>query len=150
METCLRIDFGSGYNPRPGYKTCDFIPLPTLDYWFDANNNVIMGLSEDSVDEFYLRNTIHHIPDLQGLCRLLYKYLRSNGIITVIEPCPSAFPVNYLLDCIYYRWVNSKPEIWFSSEYRDYFRCFVVNGFSILESRAIDNVYIKSIFRKEG
>lgn len=28
----LKIDFGSGYNPYPGYKTCDITQGPYLDF----------------------------------------------------------------------------------------------------------------------
>ena len=60
----LFIDYGSGYNPKKGYKTCDFTTNPCLDY------NVIDykiynkdgELPHKSVSIFRLRNVIHHIP----------------------------------------------------------------------------------------
>lgn len=64
MMTKLCIDFGSGYNPKTGYKTCDVTTLPQLDFLYDGKDEIV-GLREKSVDVFYLRNVVHHIPDLQ-------------------------------------------------------------------------------------
>ena len=38
----LKIDFGSGYNPRKGYKTCDITYSPFLDYVYDIHKNKII------------------------------------------------------------------------------------------------------------
>ena len=50
----LKIDFGSGYNPKKGFKTCDITFSPYLDYVYDKENNIILDLNKNSVDEFYL------------------------------------------------------------------------------------------------
>ena len=50
MMTKLCIDFGSGYNPKTGYKTCDVTTLPQLDIQYDGKDEIV-GLREKSVDE---------------------------------------------------------------------------------------------------
>ena len=46
----LKIDFGSGYNPYPGYKTCDITQGPYLDYVYNTETNEIIGLQEGSTE----------------------------------------------------------------------------------------------------
>lgn len=150
MSNSLKIDFGSGYNPEPDYKTCDFVPLPTLDFWYDEEHNIIVDLQPGSVDVFRLKNVLHHIPNMTKICTLLWTYLRVGGIVIVIEPSPEAYGINYLLDCVYYRFVNYKPEIWFSKDYRKYTGCFTSNHFTCISQEILDDVYIKTVFRKEG
>lgn len=50
--TKLCIDFGSGYNPKAGYKTCDVTTFPQLDFQYDGKDKIV-GLREKSVDVFY-------------------------------------------------------------------------------------------------
>lgn len=76
--TKLCIDFGSGYNPKTGYKTCDITTFPQLDFQYDGKDEIV-GLREKSVDVFYLRNVVHHIPDLQRTFTTLKKYLKVGG-----------------------------------------------------------------------
>ena len=38
----LKIDFGSGYNPKKGYKSCDITNLPNLDYVYCEESNEII------------------------------------------------------------------------------------------------------------
>lgn len=145
----LKIDFGSGYNPLAGYKTCDFIPLPNLDYWYDKSRNAIIDLQLGSVTEFYAKNVFHHIKDVKRVANMLYSYLKPKGILVVIEPSSESYPVNVVLDTIYYRWANYKPEIWFSYVYRDFTLDFTSAGFALEKSVQIDDIYIKSVYRKE-
>ena len=74
----LKIDFGSGYNPNSDYKICDITYLPNLDFVYDQDNNVIVGCEYCSVDEFYLINVVHHLPDMKKTFSSLIKYLKSN------------------------------------------------------------------------
>ena len=80
----LKIDFGSGYNPNKEYKTCDITGSPILNYLYDKKDT-ILNLKEKSVDEFYLRNVVHHIPDLKRTFKCLKKYLKNGGKIKIIE-----------------------------------------------------------------
>lgn len=137
----LKIDFGSGYNPLAGYKTCDFLPLPNLDYWYDESRNAIIDLQLGSVTEFYAKNVFHHIKDVKRVANMLYSYLKPKGILVVIEPSSESYPVNVVLDTIYYRWANYV--------YRDFTLDFTSAGFALEKSVQIDDIYIKSVYRKE-
>jgi len=78
-KSTLKIDFGSGYNPKSGYKTCDITNAPFLDFAYDGEK--IIGCKKNSVDEFYLRNVIHHIPNLKEVFLMFHFYLKRNGKI---------------------------------------------------------------------
>lgn len=143
----LKIDFGSGYNPNHEYKTCDITYLPNLDYVYDQENNVILGCKTHSVDEFYLRNVVHHLPDIEKTFRCLLSYLKNNGEIKIIDVRKEFFKQNVILDIIWYRYVIPRYEVWFSGYYRDYFK--------ILENLGMERVdyYIQeekevSVWRK--
>ena len=102
-----------------------------------------------SVTEFYAKNVFHHIKDVKRVANMLYSYLKPKGILVVIEPSRESYPVNVVLDTIYYRWTNYKPEIWFSYVYRDFTLDFTSAGFALEKSVQIDDIYIKSVYRKE-
>lgn len=117
----LKIDFGSGYNPNPEYKTCDITYLPNLDYVYDQDNNIILGCTINSVDEFYLRNVVHHLPDMERTFKCLLSYLKHNGEIKIVDVRKEFYKQNVILDIIWYRYVIPRYEVWFSNHYRDYF-----------------------------
>lgn len=116
----LKIDFGSGYHPNPDYKICDITYLPNLDYVYDQEDNVIIGCKFNSVDEFYLRNVVHHLPDIQRTFECLLRYLKEDGEIRIIDVRRECYSVNVILDIIWYRYVIPRYEVWFSKSYRDY------------------------------
>ena len=51
MMKKLCIDFGSGYNPKFGYKTCDVTTLPQSDFQYDGKDQIV-GRIEKSVEVF--------------------------------------------------------------------------------------------------
>ena len=116
----LKIDFGSGYSPQNGYKTCDITYAPYLDFVYDRKNNIILGCEENSVDEFFLRNVVHHLPDLKNTFSCLKKYLKKGGIIYIIDVGQEYYKQNVVLDILWYRYVIPRYEVWFSLKYRDY------------------------------
>ncbi len=118
----LKIDFGSGYNPNKDYKVCDITNLPNLDYVYDQENNEILGCYENTVDEFYLRNVVHHLPNMERTFKCLFKYLKDNGEIKIIDVRKEYFKQNVILDILWYRYVIPRYEVWFSKCYRDYFK----------------------------
>lgn len=91
--TKLCIDFGSGYNPKAGYKTCDITTFPQLDFQYDGKDEIV-GLREKSVDVFYLRNVVHHIPDLQ---RTFTKEFVDNMAFKISEELGNEFNTDPLL-----------------------------------------------------
>lgn len=128
----LKIDFGSGYNPNKGYKLCDITYSPVLDYVYDQDNNVIIGAEENTVDEFYLRNVVHHLPDIAKTFTCLKKYLKVGGRIKIIDVRKEYFKQNLFLDRLWYRFVIPRPEVWYSTTYRDYFTILKELGFKLI------------------
>lgn len=129
----LKIDFGSGYNPNKDYKVCDITNLPNLDYVYDQESNEILGCYENTVDEFYLRNVVHHLPNMERTFKCLLKYLKDNGEIKIIDVRKEYFKQNVILDILWYRYVIPRYEVWFSKHYRDYFK--------ILESLGMERTF---------
>lgn len=127
----LKIDFGSGYNPKYGYKTCDFTEASFLDFYYDGIS--IIGCEKNSVDEFYLRNVVHHIPNLKEVFEMLYCYLKRNGTIEIVDVRKESYKQNVILDILWYRYVIPRNEIWFSTVYRNYFDTLKEIGFILIE-----------------
>ena len=146
-KNLLKIDFGSGYNPNKEYKTCDITFLPNLDYAYDIFNNTIIGLEENTVDEFYLRNVVHHIKDLDATFEMLYRYLKPGGIIKIIDVRKEYFKKNVILDIIWYRYVIPRYEIWFSRTYREYFNNLKKLKLELLKKEFIEEKEV-SIWRR--
>lgn len=136
----LCIDFGSGYNPKKGYKTCDIVTNPRLDYWYDGQDTII-GLEESSVDVFYLRNVIHHIPDLRRTLTVIRKYLKCKGRLIIVDCNKSHFCANVILDKIWYRYIRNDNNIFIAESYRDYISELIELGFNQL--------YYKQVKEKE-
>lgn len=112
----MKIDFGSGYNPKPGYLSCDFVYNRNIDLYFIDGK---FDLPNNSVDEIFCKNVLHHIKNLDNLYKEFARVLKINGKLSILDCNKDSFKVNYLLDRIWYRHVNNKPEIWFSETYRD-------------------------------
>lgn len=143
----LKIDFGSGYNPNSDYKTCDITNLPNLDYVYNQDKNTIVGLDYNSVDEFYLRNVVHHLKNLENTFSCLIKHLKNGGIIKIIDVRKEEYQKNVILDIIWYRYVIPRYEIFFSKKYRDYFN--VLNKLNLVcESYYIKEEKEVSVWRK--
>lgn len=72
----LKIDFGSGYNPKKGYKTCDMTLSPYLD--FISKDNKIYDkkgeIQKNSVDVIHCRNTLYEVKEVE----LKYEVFMSN------------------------------------------------------------------------
>lgn len=133
MKNLLCVDFGSGYNARPGFKTCDITTNPLLDYRYDGNN-CIEGLDHDTVDVFYMRNVVHHIEDLKRVFNCIKRYLKLYGVLIVVDCRKEYFQANYFLDKVWYRHVN-QTNMYISPQYRDYISIltdigFVVNSYN--------------------
>ena len=140
------FDFGSGYNPKKGYKTCDVVTNPILDYWYDGQNTIV-GLKEDSVDVFYLRNVIHHIPDLHKTLSVIKKYLKRKGRLVIIDCNKEHFHSNVILDKIWYRYVRNDSNIFISESYRDYMNVLIELGFKLLYYKQVKEKEITSYER---
>lgn len=130
----LNIDFGSGYNPKKGYKTCDFTDSPSLD--FQAKNNRIFSrrgeLSNCSVDKIYCRNVIHHIENFKELFDNFYRYIKKNGTLEIIDCRKEYYYSNFFMDRLWYRFINYSPKIYISENYRDYESICKKSGFKLV------------------
>lgn len=126
----LCIDFGSGYSPRKGYKTCDFVPLPSLDYYYNGED--IIGL-ETTCDRFLLRNVIHHLSDITKVVKLLKTKLHKGGRVEIIECRKEYYKTNDFLDSLWYNGIVPRKDITWSKEYRDYKRILREEGFKLVK-----------------
>lgn len=133
----IKLDFGSGYNPEPNFKTCDIYGY-CVDYYFDKDNYKILDCEENMFDEIYCRNVIHHIKDLDKLLKEFKRVLKKGGVLKIIEPRKEFYYQNYILDTLWYRFVIPRKEVWFSENYRDYIT---------LTSKKL--IYIKTMYENE-
>ena len=100
---------------------------------YDKKKDTILDLKEKSVDEFYLRNIVHHIPDLKRTFKCLKKYLKDNGKIKIIECKKENYHANWFLDSLWYRYIIPREEVWFSDKYRNYGNVLLNIGFKKIE-----------------
>ena len=107
---------------------CDVTTDPSLDYQYDGFD-VIVGLREKSVDEFHVRNVIHHMPDIKRTIRCLKRYLKIKGKIVIIDCDDKHFKTNVCLDNVWYRFINKNNKIFISQVWRDYFAIMRDEGF---------------------
>lgn len=82
----MKLNLGSGYTYKPGYKRLDIDEKCKPDYLLDIRD--LSSIPDDSVEEIYTAHTIEHImlfelfPTIRGFCRIL----KPGGKITVIVP----------------------------------------------------------------
>ena len=147
-EERLKIDFGSGYHPKEGYKTCDITFAPFLDYVYDRKTNLILGCKENSVDEFYLKNVLHH-ANIRKVSECLYRYLKKDGIITIIEPLPEKYESNRCLDIYWYRYIYPRYEISIPPYKREDYVEIFLNYFDIVHHET-NEIYDFYTFKKRS
>lgn len=114
------LDFGSGYNPKDGYLTCDRTSSPKLDFVFDPDAYKIIDVDDNHFDVIRCRNVIHHVHDLRKLFLEFQRTLKVNGKLIIIEPTRKSYKSNLILDILWYRFVIPRYEVWFSPKYREY------------------------------
>lgn len=114
----MKLDFGSGHNPKKGYKKGDITKSPFIDFVIDPNSYKV-DCKNNMFDEVLLRNTIHHIKDLPILFKELKRILTKNGKVVIVEPSKEAYKANVCLDVLWYRYIMPRYEIWISPEYRN-------------------------------
>ena len=76
-----------------------------------------------------MRNVIHHLPDIRKTIQDLKRYLAKDGIIEIIDVRKECYKSNVFLDCLWYRFVIPRKDIFISTEYRDYFSIMEQVGF---------------------
>lgn len=80
-----------------------------------------------------MRNVVHHLPDMRRTFECLLRYLKDGGTIQIIDARKEYFKQNVILDILWYRYVIPRPEIWFSTIYRDYFKVLEELGMERIE-----------------
>lgn len=118
-----KLDFGSGYNPGDGFKTCDIYGY--VDYYFDPVTYKVN--TDEKFDHIRCRNVLHHIEDFDKLSNEFKRILNDGGVLEIIEAREEYYSENYYLDYLWYRYVIPRYEVWFCPKYRsckDYFKDF--------------------------
>lgn len=114
------LDYGSGGNPKKGFKSSDFCGSPGYDYYIQDYR--VLDAEDHSFDVIHCRNVIHHIPenDLSKLFSEFNRLLKDNGQLIISEPREEYHEQNRFLDIIWYRWINVNHDIMIPEEYVDY------------------------------
>jgi len=135
MSKIRQLDFGSGYNPLNDYETCDI--YGHVDHYFDPIEYKI-DVEDNTFDIIRCRNVIHHIKDIRRLSAEFHRIMKGYGILEITEARQEHYKANYFLDCLWYRFVIPRHEVWFSKTYRDcrdYFNEFVLEDYQIMEEK---------------
>ena len=113
------------YNPKPGYKSLDCNSY--------CDHHSLDELDDCSVDKFHIRNTLHHIEDIDGFVVKLKSKLKEGGEIEVIDCSKEYFKQNLCLDNLWYRYIFNRPDIFIQQEFIDYSKLFDAAGLKIVE-----------------
>lgn len=118
----MKLDFGSGFAPCPGWAT--------LDEGENCTFNSIDQLQDDSISRLRFRNVLHHIEDMESLFKALMPKLRKRSKIVVIECRREYFKANVCLDILWYRFFQYRP-MYIAPQYRDYTSIIEKYGFTV-------------------
>ncbi|MEK4025415.1 class I SAM-dependent methyltransferase [Sporosarcina sp. FSL W7-1283] len=116
----MKLDYGSGSQPREGYLTSDFVGTPNYDFYIKDYR--VVGAASYSFDTIYCRNVIHHIPnaDIPMLFNEFKRLLKQDGKLIISEPRKEFHMQNKILDIIWYRFLKYDRRIMIPQEYVDY------------------------------
>lgn len=134
------IDVGSGYSPKEGYLKCD------INYGCDFYS--IDEIPNDYVDKFHIRNTIHHIEDLEGFSKKIHEKQKEGGLLEIIDCKSEYYHINYFLDFLWYRYIFNRYDIFICKHYRNIETPFVNAGY-VLESKFYENEKLILILKKK-
>lgn len=127
----MKLDYGSGRQPKEGFLSSDFCGAPNYDYYIEDYK--VLDAKDHSFDVIHCRNVIHHIPkqDLPKLFREFDRLLKHDGQLIISEPREEFHKQNLILDIIWYRFLVNDRKIALPQEYVDYKQ--YLNGFKIVE-----------------
>jgi len=140
----MKLDYGSGYNPKKGFKTSDFTGSPMLDFHI---SDLRVNCDAAAFDEVNCRNVIHHIES-EKLPRLFDEFtriLKPSGKLTISDPAEDFFIQNKCLDVLWYRFVIPRPEIYIGNKFVD-FEKFVPKNF-VKKSEFRDHSNVEVVFK---
>ena len=116
----MRLDYGSGAQPKKGYMSSDFCGAPNYDFFIKDYR--VLDAEDESFEEIHCRNVIHHIPkeDLPKLVGEFKRLLKDGGKLIISEPREEFHKQNLILDIIWYRFLKNETKIKLPTEYVDY------------------------------
>ncbi|MEY9976557.1 methyltransferase domain-containing protein [Lysinibacillus sp. RC79] len=116
----MKLDYGSGRQPKEGFLTSDFCGAPGYDFYI--KDYKVLGAEDHSFDVIHCRNVIHHIPekDLHLLFSEFNRLLKKDGQLIISEPRKESHLQNLILDIIWYRFLVFDDKIMIPNEYVDY------------------------------
>ncbi|AGI11830.1 SAM-dependent methyltransferase [Bacillus phage vB_BanS-Tsamsa] len=128
----MKLDYGSGRQPKQGFKTSDFTGAPNYD--FMIKNYEVIGAKSGQFEAIHVRNVLHHIPekDLPTLFLEFSRLLADGGTLIISEPREEFHEQNKKLDWIWYRFLVNDTKIMIPDEYVDYKKYLV--DFEMVES----------------
>lgn len=116
----MKLDYGSGRQPKPGFLTSDFCGAPNYDFYI--KDYKVLDAKNESCDVIHCRNVIHHIPekDLPILFNEFKRLLKPDGTLIISEPRKEFHIQNKILDIIWYRFLVYDRKIMIPDNYVDY------------------------------
>lgn len=114
----MKLDFGSGHNPRKGFKTSDITSSPFLDYVINPETYQV-SCENNIFDEVLVRNVFHHIKNPDSLFKELSRITKPNGKIVIVDAREEYYRANVVLDVVWYRYIFSRQDIWICNQYRN-------------------------------
>lgn len=135
----MKLDFGSGHNPKKGYYSCDITGNPKLDFHCDPDTFCIfdkLGYEDTCLfEEIHIRNVIHHINNLERFFTSLKFKLTFDGILTIIDCNEEYYQKNLTLDILWYRYLIPRYDIYICKKYRDIEPIMESLGFELISKR---------------
>lgn len=116
----VKLDYGSGLQPKKGFLSSDFCGSPGYDFFI--KNYKVLGAPDKSCEVIHCRNVIHHIPqqDLPTLFGEFKRLLKDDGQLIISEPRKEFHKENLILDIIWYRFLVNDRKIMLPLDYVDY------------------------------
>ncbi|WP_251030839.1 MULTISPECIES: class I SAM-dependent methyltransferase [unclassified Exiguobacterium] len=116
----MKLDYGSGSQPKEGFLSSDFCGAPNYDYFIQDYR--VIGAKDGSFDVIHCRNVIHHIPeqDLPILFKEFDRLLKPGGRLIISEPRKEFHKENLILDIIWYRYLKNERKISLPLHYVDW------------------------------
>jgi len=116
----MKLDYGSGSQPKKGFKSSDFCGSPSYDYYIQ--DYVVLDALDNSCDIIHCRNVIHHIPeeDLPTLFNEFKRLLKKDGKLIISEPRKEFHKQNLFLDLLWYRFLTMNEKIMIPYRYVEY------------------------------